>query len=493
LLKLTELDSAVEYHDVPVEKAEEWKEAGYFRSIDHQFAISESGFDSETLSVNFEGEMIDVLEALDSQYERVLVFSDLPERDYEKSSHNYHAPQGIRYVIERALASWESIDPFRRSENRQRAEQVEELDEAGENLPQTLYTLKNNRPEKWNRINNAYTEIMEGVNELQTPMYGVETTVEVDEKGFTENFELSEISSGSQEILILITKIVLAEENADLLLLEEPELHLHPGAQKQIFELIQDVSKNKPQVFVSTHSEAMVNQSDVGDLFRIEREQYTNVRTIHMDEIGDELIDLGYDKSGLLQSNAVVFVEGKSDELILKKFATTYESDFDKLGVEIVELGGDGNIISDGQSLVKLLYSFNIPYRFVADSHEDDPREIEDECLDAINEDLGDWHTTRDHFYIWSSYGIESYLIQATDAIANVLSADRDDIQDIINANSEQLDKAEVLEEIYQQELGRSYDKNNDGMLIAKKMHREQIPEEVKELLDNIEDLVSDV
>ncbi|MFB6186755.1 MAG: ATP-dependent endonuclease [Halobacteriaceae archaeon] len=485
------IDNLVDYHDVPNEIADEWREYGYFRSIDHQFTISENGFNSDTLSVNFEEEMIDVSEALDPQHARVLVLSELPERDYERTSLRYHAPQGIRYVINTALDSWANIDPFRESEHRQRAEQVTELDEVGENLAQVLHTLRNNHPEEWTRIDEAYTEIMEGVRRLHTPMYGVETTVEVDEEGFAENFELSEISSGSQEILILITKIVLAEGNADLLLIEEPELHLHPGAQKKIFELIQDVSETSPQVFVSTHSEVMVNQSDVGDLFRVERDRYTDLRTIHRDELGDELIDLGYDKSGLLQSNAVVFVEGKSDELILKQFAKTCDFDLDKLGVEIVELDGEGNIKSDGQSLVKLLFSFNIPYLFVADSHGDEPREVRDDYLESINSGRGDWHTTPDHFYIWSGYSIESYLVRAPGAIADVLNSDRGRIEDIIEEHSDVVDKAEVLEEIYDRELGRSYTKDNDGMLIAKQMNQDQVPREVEELLDNIADLVS--
>ena len=485
------INNLVESHDISVEKANEWKDVGYFRSIDHQLCISDSGFDCNIVSLNFGGEMITLSEIIDSRQMRVLLFTELPELDYENDTYRYHAPPSIQNIITSALRSWTTINPFREPEYRQRVEEVTELDEFGENLAQVLLTLRNNSSEKWKLIDETYTEIMDGVRRLQTPLYDVETTIEVDEDGFSENFELSEISSGSQEILILITKIVLAKENAGLLVVEEPELHLHPGAQKKIFRLIQEVSETISQVFVSTHSEVMVNQSDVEDLFRVEREQYTNVRTIHRDEIENELIDLGYDKSGLLQSNAVVFVEGKSDEVILRQFAKTSNSDLDRLGVEIVELDGEGNIESDGQSLVKLLFSFNIPYLFVADAHDSEPREVQDEYLGAINSGQGEWHTTREHFFIWPAYGIESYLINAPGAISSVLNADRGQIEDLIELNQDEPDKYQVLEEIYQQEIGRAYIKDKDGMLIAKQIEQDQLHQDVEDLLNEIEDLVT--
>lgn len=485
------INKLAENHDIPVEKVDEWKDAGYFRSIDHQICISDSGFDYDMVSLNFNGEMTTVSEILDSRQMRVLLFTKLPEQDYETSSYRYHAPPSIQNTIKLALKSWTTIDPFRESEYRQRVEEVTELDEVGENLVQVLHTLRNNNSEKWGLIDRTYSEIMDGVRQVHTPIHDLETTVEVDEDGFSENFELSEISSGSQEILILITNIVLAEDNSGLLVIEEPELHLHPGAQKKIFKLIQDVSETIPQVFVSTHSEVMVNQSDVGDLFRVERDQYTNIRTIHRNEIENELIDLGYDKSGLLQSNAVVFVEGSSDEVILRQFAKTANSDLDRLGVEIVELDGEGNIKSDGQSLVKLLFSFNIPYLFVADAHDDNPRDIQDEYLKKINSDRGEWHLTREHLFIWPTYGIESYLVSAPGAIASVLNADRGQIEDLIEWNQDEPDKAQVLEEIYQQEIERSYIKDKDGMLIAKQIEQDQLHQDVEDLLNKIGDLAT--
>jgi predicted ATP-dependent endonuclease of OLD family len=328
---------------------------------------------------------------------------------------------------------------------------------------------------------------MEGVTRVRTPLKNENTTVAIDEKGFDNGFELGEISAGSQEILVLLTKIVLAEENTDLLVMEEPELHLHPGAQQEVLQLIKDVAdSDTPQVIISTHSEEFVDSSDATDIFRVERDKHTTIRTVSKDEVDNELEDLGYEKSGLLQSNGVIFVEGKSDELIIKQFAQTVGLDLDRKGIEVVELDGDGNIESDGRSLIKLLYAFDIPYLFIVDSHGESPDDVVEGYVEEINCRKGDWHTTPEYFFAWPEYSIETYLLEAPEAISSVLDVEVDRVQETIRENEDAEDKAEILEELFQQELDEEYRKKLHGKLIAKHMTEAQIHEDVQKAIDKI-------
>lgn len=244
-----------------------------------------------------------------------------------------------------------------------------------------------------------------------------------------------------------------------------------------------------------------VNQSDTDSIVRVERDGETNLRKLERGEIGDELVDLGYDKSGLLQSNAVVFVEGLSDKLILSQWTATLGLDINEAGITIVELEGEGNIGTHGRSLVKLLYSFEIPYLFVVDSDDDPPYDVIDKYKRKINREDDDidknkiwWHTTPDHFHVWSGSDIEYFLLQAPQAIADTVGENKDTIIEAIK-NSDEDKNADVLREIWEEYYAdpegiTSYQKDLHGKMIAKQMDRDDMDEEIITVIKDIKGLV---
>lgn len=76
----------------------------------------------------------------------------------------------------------------------------------------------------------------------------------------TESLDYSECFAGSGELAVV--NFVLATENVekyDLLLLDEPETSLHPGAQERLLEyLLKIINEKFIQVIISTHSEMLV-------------------------------------------------------------------------------------------------------------------------------------------------------------------------------------------------------------------------------------------
>ena len=76
----------------------------------------------------------------------------------------------------------------------------------------------------------------------------------------TNHLDYSEAFAGSGEVSIatIVHKIINAEENS-LILLDEPEVSLHPRAQKQLRKfLLQEIKKKKHQVVISTHSPNLI-------------------------------------------------------------------------------------------------------------------------------------------------------------------------------------------------------------------------------------------
>ena len=77
---------------------------------------------------------------------------------------------------------------------------------------------------------------------------------------FSDGIEYSEYNAGSGEFLVamMLDSIVRSTENA-LLLLDEPEISLHPGAQKRFMQcLFGLIKKKKFQVIMTTHSASIV-------------------------------------------------------------------------------------------------------------------------------------------------------------------------------------------------------------------------------------------
>ena len=84
-------------------------------------------------------------------------------------------------------------------------------------------------------------------------------------------YDISNYSSGQQEILLKLKDLNEYYANTDAVLLDEPETSLHPRWQLVIVDLVRlllkDVNDYIPQVFLATHSEkvldSLINKDDV--------------------------------------------------------------------------------------------------------------------------------------------------------------------------------------------------------------------------------------
>ncbi len=136
------------------------------------------------------------------------------------------------------------------------------------------------------RSNNAVNRINEGIkllerlgddeivtifkdNHIDEVWCSGEVTKKID--GQEHGYNITNYSSGQQEILLKIKDIRKMASGTDCVLLDEPETSLHPRWQKEIVNLITlmltDVDGNVPQIFLATHSEkvleSLISKEDV--------------------------------------------------------------------------------------------------------------------------------------------------------------------------------------------------------------------------------------
>lgn len=70
---------------------------------------------------------------------------------------------------------------------------------------------------------------------------------------------LSHVGVGVSQVLPIIVMLLLSEKN-DILILEQPELHLHPKIQSRLCDLIIACSITERQCIIETHSEYIINR-----------------------------------------------------------------------------------------------------------------------------------------------------------------------------------------------------------------------------------------
>jgi hypothetical protein len=110
---------------------------------------------------------------------------------------------------------------------------------------------------------------------------------------------LADVGFGASQILPVLG-ICLSASPGDLILLEQPELHLNPGMQQKLADFLLLMSKTGRQIIVETHSEYLITRlrrnaaSEPDDhkyftIIFVERDEKegTSYRTVNVNEMGD--------------------------------------------------------------------------------------------------------------------------------------------------------------------------------------------------------------
>lgn len=81
-----------------------------------------------------------------------------------------------------------------------------------------------------------------------------------DKKGkiIEKNRDISTLSSGEKQILILLTYLYLSQDKPNIFIIDEPELSLHPKWQEQFLEGMETLMPIKTQLLLATHSPSIV-------------------------------------------------------------------------------------------------------------------------------------------------------------------------------------------------------------------------------------------
>ncbi len=145
---------------------------------------------------------------------------------------------------------------------------------------------------------------------------------------------LSKCGSGLKTVLLVLINLhILPALNKDnkriIFCFEELENNIHPALQRRLFDyLFEYASKTNHSVVLTTHSHVAINAfwgKEKVKLYHIIKDE--NSRIIPIDNYlakAELLNDLDVRASDILQSNGIIWVEGPSDRIYIKKWIDLY-------------------------------------------------------------------------------------------------------------------------------------------------------------------------
>ena len=222
---------------------------------------------------------------------------------------------------------------------------------------------------------------------------------------------LEENSLGYNNIIYLAT--VLAElkyidknhEYLNLLLIEEPEAHLHPQLQIKLLKYVEKLTKDQDniQVIITTHSPVITSSVSLDSIIHIERnENEFSATSLFEMEIPPNTKDflerwLDITKSTLLFSKGIIFVEGIAEGILIPVISRlylqsihqeypTFPTSLEDAGISVINMNG--------------IYFDYFMYLFTNITDEDGNKKIPIKCSGITDKDPGkDIFPTEEEIY----------------------------------------------------------------------------------------------
>jgi predicted ATPase len=131
----------------------------------------------------------------------------------------------------------------------------------------------------------SYIGVSEGVE--TDDMGSLGHRIRVRAAGVEKALDLTQVGVGVSQVLPVVTTCLLADRG-DILLFEQPELHLHPRVQARLADFFLATSFSGVQCIVETHSEYMVNCLRLRAAEATDDDSFRDVMALYFTELGDE-------------------------------------------------------------------------------------------------------------------------------------------------------------------------------------------------------------
>jgi Predicted ATP-dependent endonuclease of the OLD family len=168
-------------------------------------------------------------------------------------------------------------------------------------------------------------------------------------------------------VVALIQAYKELKRSGAILLIEEPEVYLHPHARRYFYSLLEDLAEQGNQIIYTTHSTEFVNLPNY-ETICIVRKTASSGTTVNQtsdlsisDGSKEELkllTQFDATRNELFFARKVLLVEGATERFSLPYIFTLKGIDLNARGVSIIDSGSKENL----EFIIKILKGFYIPF-----------------------------------------------------------------------------------------------------------------------------------
>jgi len=165
-----------------------------------------------------------------------------------------------------------------------------------ENIPSFIATKINK--EIFKNRNKIIGEVIDGVcndinnifdcMEVDVKLIGLsedEDTKPIFKNSLEKEFDINGLSSGEKQLFLRALSLKFLEVNNSIILIDEPEISLHPKWQSKIIKLYENIGENN-QLIIATHSPHIIGNIEAKQL-RIMKKDNDGIAVINGDEIDE--------------------------------------------------------------------------------------------------------------------------------------------------------------------------------------------------------------
>lgn len=204
---------------------------------------------------------------------------------------------------------------------------------------------------------------------------------------------LHEMGTGEQQILALSLAYSYAHafHEGMILVIEEPESHLHPLAQQWLARRLRTMASDGLQLIITTHSSHFVDLLSLPNLVLVRKgEEGTNITQLTTEQLTAECIRTGAPPERTTPENilqfyaanatpeileglfarSIVLVEGRTEALALPEIWRRLGFDHTQNGTAIIPVGGKGNLAK----WKRIFEAYRIPCFIIFDNDNKDDR-----------------------------------------------------------------------------------------------------------------------
>lgn len=188
------------------------------------------------------------------------------------------------------------------------------------NLLYRVYTNPQGNKKEWDELKNAIQRWFSV--KLLEPKYekGVDTQILCEYKHGDKTYDIIAGGSGFHQALTLLA--FLYGYKPSTILLDEPDAHMHVNLQREVLDYFKTKCEERPgvQFLVATHAEELIKGVDPGRIVSILNQKPE--RLTSMSGVLTAMADVSnVELSQIITSPMVLYVEGETDERILRAWA----------------------------------------------------------------------------------------------------------------------------------------------------------------------------